>query len=159
MKTSEFKINCSMFYLFIVSIVSNSIIIFYVQNFDTDESYACAERVLFYACAICIRVTVQNDGHYKTPLTAWGKVTRGALLACTHETDRRAMEAKRRKTALHPRVSPANNTVAGPAAAGTGVPLVFLLVLILGTSAAAALECPDGEYSERRVRSLHAVVN
>ena len=66
------------------------------------------------------------------------------------------MEAKRRKTALHPRVSPANNTVAGPVA---GVPLVFLLVLILGTSAAAALECPDGEYSERRVRSLHAVVN
>ena len=63
------------------------------------------------------------------------------------------MDAKRRKTALHPRVSPANNTVAGPVA---GVPLVFLLVLILGTSAAAALECPDGEYS---VRSLHAVVN
>ena len=57
MKTSEFKINCSMFYLFIVSIVSNSIIIFYVQNFDKDESYACAERVLFYACAICISVT------------------------------------------------------------------------------------------------------
>jgi hypothetical protein len=67
------------------------------------------------------------------------------------------MEAKRRKTALHPRVSPASNTVAGPAATVTGIPLVFLLVLILGTSAAAALECPDGEYSERRVQSLHAV--
>jgi hypothetical protein len=53
------------------------------------------------------------------------------------------MEAKRRKTALHPRVSPASNTVAGPAATVTGIPLVFLLVLILGTSAAAALECPD----------------